>query len=162
MTNGLTKREYEILGQNKITEILQNGKIAHIGMIDNGLPYVVPMNYGYIFKEKTLTLYLHSGKKGKKLNILEENPNVFVEIDTDIIPFEGKTPCQYGMSYYSIMANGKAKIIDDIQEKIYALKLLMKAQTNKDFEINQAMANSVAVIKIEINNYTAKHRPLPN
>ena len=43
-------------------------------------PYVVPLNYGYIWEDDRLILLFHSAKAGKKLDILEENPRVFFSI----------------------------------------------------------------------------------
>ena len=42
-----------------------------------------------------------------------------------------------------------------------AMKLLMKTQTGKDFEFNERLVSIVSVIRIDVTDYTAKHRPLP-
>ena len=41
------------------------------------------------------------------------------------------------------------------------MTLLMKTQTGKDFEFNERLVSIVSVIRIEVSEYTAKHRPLP-
>ena len=41
------------------------------------------------------------------------------------------------------------------------MTLLMKTQTGKDFEFNDRLVSIVAVIRIDVSEYTAKHRPLP-
>ena len=161
MKKGLTRREREVTDLGEIRDILDSGKIVHVGMIDGDMPYVVPMNYGYTLESDKLTLYLHGAKSGRKLDVLRQNPKVFVEIDTDIVPFEGKTACHYGVGYSSVMGEGVAELVEDAEGKKEALTILMKTQTGKDFEFNDRMVSVVTVIKIHVSEFTAKKRPIP-
>ena len=158
---GLTKRERQVTDAAQILHILDTGKVLHLGMSVNDEPYVVPMNYGYAMEEGKLTLYLHSAVRGKKLDMIRANPKVFFEIDCDLVPFESELPCQYGLSYSSVMGKGIAHIVDDVEEKKKAMSILMKTQTNKDFTFEDRLVSVVAVIRIDVENYTAKHRPIP-
>ena len=158
---GMTKRERQITDPDQIRHVLDTGKVLHLGLAVDSEPYVVPMNYGYVFEDGKLVLYLHSAVRGKKLDMLRQNPKVFFELDCDLTPFEGKLPCQYGLSYSSVMGRGTATIVEDVEEKQKALTLLMKTQTEKDFSFNERLVSIVAVIRIDVAEYTAKHRPLP-
>ncbi len=161
MKRGITRREREVTELGEIVGILDRAKIVHVGMVDDGKPYVVPMNYGYTMIDGKLSLYLHGATVGRKLDILRVNPEVFVEIDTDIVAFEGESACQHGICYSSVMGEGKAAIIEDVDGKIDGLKKLMKTQTGKDFEFNDKMVGGVTVIRIDVEEYTAKKRPMP-
>ena len=158
---GMTKRERQITDPEQIRHILDTAKVLHLGLAVNNEPYVVPMNYGYTEEEGKLVLYLHSALKGKKLDMMRSNPSVFFELECDRMPFEGKLPCQYGLVYSSIMGRGEARIVEDVEEKMKALSILMKTQTGKDFTFNAQLVSIVAVIRIDVAEYTAKHRPLP-
>ena len=159
---GMTKRELQITDEAQIRKILDTAKVLNLGLAVDNEPYVVPMNYGYAMDgEGRLTVYLHSALKGKKLDMIRQNPRVFFELDCDLTPFEGKLPCQYGLSYSSVMGRGTATIVEDVEEKQKALTLLMKTQTEKDFSFNERLVSIVAVIRIDVAEYTAKHRPLP-
>ena len=158
---GLTKRECLVTDPEQIRHILDSGKVLHLGLSVNDEPYVVPMNYGYIMEEGKLTLYLHSAVRGKKLDMIRENSKVFFEIDCDRMPFEGRVPCQYGLVYSSVMGRGKATIVEDVEEKKQAMTVLMKTQTGKDFTFEDRLVSIVAVIRIDVEEFTAKHRPLP-
>ena len=158
---GMTKRERQITDPQQILDILDRGKVLHLGLCADNMPYVVPMNYGYTMEGGKLTVYLHSAVQGKKLDMLRANPNVFFAIDCDRIPFEGKLPCQYGMVYSSVMGTGKARLVEDVEEKKRAMSILMKTQTGKDFSFEDRLVSIVAVIRIDVTEYTAKHRPLP-
>ena len=93
--------------------------------------------------------------------MIRSNPRVFFELDCDLTPFAGEKPCQYGLAYSSVMGRGKARIVEDVQEKMEAMTVLMKTQTGKDFSFNERLVSIVAVIRIDVEEYTAKHRPLP-
>ena len=158
---GMTKRERQVTDSEQIVRILDTSKVLHLGLAVDNEPYVVPMNYGYTMEEGKLVLYLHSALKGKKLDMIRANSKVFFEIDCDRMPFEGRIPCQYGMVYSSIMGQGKAVLVEDVEEKKKAMSILMKSQTGKDFTFEDRLVSVVAVIRIDVAEYTAKHRPLP-
>ena len=158
---GMTKRELQITDENQIRAILDTAKVLHLGLCVDNEPYVVPMNYGYTMEEGKLVLYLHCAVQGKKLDMIRCNPKVFIEMDCDRQPFEGEKPCQYGLAYTSLMGRGTAQIIEDVEEKMEAMTLLMKTQTQKDFTFNDRLVSIVTVIRIDVEEYTAKHRPVP-
>ena len=158
---GSEKRKRQTTDEKQILDILDTGKVLHLGLAVNNEPYVVPMNYGYTMEDGKLTLYLHSAVQGRKLDMMRANPKVFFDIDCDLIPFEGRVPCQYGLVYSSVMGRGTARIIEDVEEKKQAMSQLMKTQTGKDFTFEDRLVSIVAVIRIDVEEYTAKHRPLP-
>ena len=159
--NGMTRREREVTDISKIKEILDNSKVLHLGLVDGDEAYVVPMNYGYTLDDSKLTLWLHGARRGRKLDLIRANPKVFFEMECGIQPFEGEIACKYGIEYSSIMGRGKAEIVEDIEIKKAALSHLMKTQTGKDFEFEDKMAAVVSVVRIDVSEFTAKHRPAP-
>ena len=159
--NGMTRREQQVTDINEIIEILDKSKVVHIGMIDGDEPYVVPMNYGYTLNDGKLTLYLHGARRGRKIDVLRENPKVFFEMCCDITPFEGEVACKYGITYASIMGRGVATLVEDVEEKKKALSVLMKTQVNKDFTFDDKLTTVVSIIRIDALEFTAKKRNAP-
>ena len=157
----MTKRERQITDPEKIAAILDAGKVLHLGLSVKDEPYVVPMNYGYTHENGKLVVYLHSALQGKKLDMIRANSRVFFTIDCDRVSFEGEKPCQYGLAYSCVMGKGTARIIEDVEEKKRAMSVLMKIQTGKDFSFEDRLVSVVAVIRIDVEEYTAKHRPVP-
>ena len=51
---GMTKRERQITDEAQILEILDKSKVLHLGLSVNDEPYVIPMNYGYTYKNGKL------------------------------------------------------------------------------------------------------------
>ena len=158
---GMTKRERQIFDPEQIRAILDTARVLHLGLAVGNEPYVVPMNYGYVMEDGKLTLYLHSAVRGKKLDMVQANPNVFFCLDCDRVPFEGEMPCQYGLAYSSVMGRGTAVLVEDVEEKKRAMSILMKTQTEKDFTFEDRLVSIVTVIRIDVSEYTAKKRPIP-
>lgn len=159
--DGLTRREKLITDVETVREILEKSKVLHLGLVDGDEPYVVPMNYGHTLEDGKLTLWLHGANRGRKLDVMRANPKVFFSMECEIVPFEGEVACKYGISYSSLMGKGTAEIIDDVELKKQALTHLMKTQTGKDFEFNDKLVSVVSIIRIDVSEYTAKHRPAP-
>lgn len=158
MPNGMTRREREVTDTAEIRRILDTAKVVHLGLVDNGEPYVVPMNYGYTWDDDKLTLYLHGAMRGRKIDAMRAHPAICFSLECDIESFEGDVACRYGMAYSSIMGNGTAVIVDDVEEKKQGLSCLMKTQTGKDFTFSEKMVSVVQVIRIDVTAFTAKQR----
>ncbi len=161
MSNGMTRREREITDLREIEEILAAAKYAHIGLVDGDEPYVVPMNYGHMLEDGRLTLYLHGAMRGRKLDVMRQNPKVSFTLESDVRPFDGDVACRYGLSYRSVMGVGTATIVEDTEEKKHGLSVLMKTQTGGDFSFTDKMVSVVSVIRIDVTRFTAKFRPHP-
>lgn len=152
----MRRKDREITDINAIEKIIAEAGYMHIGLFDGEYPYVVPMHYGYEFKNGRLTFYMHSAAEGHKLDCIKKNANVFVEIDVGESLITADIPCGYGAEYKSVMCRGSASIVEDTAEKIHALSLLMKTQTGDDFEITEQMANAVSVIRVDVDSFSAK------
>lgn len=157
----MTRRELEVTDIQTITHILDTAKVLHLGLVDEGMPYVVPMNYGYEMADGKPVLYLHSAVKGYKIDVIQKNPVCCFEMECDVQPFSGKVACQFGTSYYSLMGRGTVTPVDDPRDKARAMSVFMKTQTGKDFTFTDPLVSIVSVLRIDVTEYTAKHRPLP-
>ena len=157
----MRRKDIEITDETAIRSILVKAQVVHLAMIDGDRPYVVPMHYGYTLENGRLTLYLHSAKEGRKLDILSKNSAVAFVLETDVSPVSGgEIPCKYGAAYASLMGEGRAVLLSDPAEKAAALAVLMKTQTGRDFDVTPDMADAVAVLRIDVDSFTAKARPL--
>ncbi len=157
----MTRRELEITDLKEIREIMDKASYLHLGLVDDGMPYVLPMNYGVFEENGVYRLYLHGATTGRKLDVIQKNPNCCFTMECEIKPFAGEVACQYGVSYKCLMGKGKIHIVDDVEEKKQALSLLMKTQTGKDFTFQDKMVSIVSVMRIDVEEISAKARPLP-
>lgn len=155
----MRRKDREITDIQQILNIISKAKILRLGLFDGDYPYVVPLHYGYEYAENRLVFYMHSAKEGHKLELIAKNLHVCVELDGDTeLISGGEVPCMYGSSFASVIGRRMAEIVSDENEKIKGLSLLMKHQTGRDFAFTGEMAATVAVIRVTLNEYTAKAR----
>ena len=145
---------------DEIQDTLNSTRIIHLGMMDGDYPYVVPLHFGYEVTDKALYIYVHGHYEGKKFDLIQANPHVFIEIDgsDEALVSGGDIPCKYSSVYSSVMGRGEATYLESIDEKAHGLQVLMKHQTSREFTFTEAMVNSVGVVQIKVVDYTAKRR----
>lgn len=140
---------------NEQEDIIKSCLFCNMAMVDQeGKPYVLPFNFGY----ENNTIYLHSDQKGKKIEILENNPNVCLSFTNDVELFarDEHVACSYGMKYKSVVVYGKIEFIEDIQEKTDAMNIVMKQYTSREFTYNAPAIKNVKVYKVIISEITGK------
>ena len=154
----MRRKDREITDPAVIREILAKARVMHLGMSDGGVPYVVPMHYGFTLEDGRLTLYAHGAREGRKYDVLAKNNRVCVEIDTDeeLVPGTDGTACAWGAKFASVIAFGTARVLEDIEEKRTGLKVLMKTQTGRDYEMPDASVARVNVLRVDIDEYSCK------
>ena len=149
----MRRKDKEITDIKAIEAILNQAYVGHLSLAQNNLPYLVPMCFGY----KKNTLYIHSAKEGQKLDIIKDNPNICFEVDMDAELVQKKLACSFDMKYKSVIAFGKADIIEDNKEKKKALNIIMKHYTGKtSFFYPDIMLNKIVIIKIKVDSLTGK------
>ena len=157
----MRRKDRQITEIEAIRAILDKAQVLHLAMIDGDRPYVVPLHYGYTLENGVLPLYLHSAKEGRKLDVLQKNARVAFVLETDVsLVSGGDLPCKYGAAYASVMGEGRATILTDPVEKTDALTMLMKTQTGRNIYITEAMTDTVAVLRIDVEAFTAKARQI--
>ncbi len=157
----MRRKDREVTESTELLKIVQECKVCRLAMQDEQGLYIVPLNFGYEFDGDRLALYFHSAKEGRKINILSHSPAVAFEMDCDHQLVASDIACHNGYAYKSIIGNGNACLIDDVDEKIKGLSLIMLHQTDKEWEITAQAANTIAVFKVMATGFTGKIRPMP-
>ena len=149
----MRKINQEITDKSIIEEILSNSVICRIGMTDNGLPYVVPFNYGY----RNNRIYIHCASSGKKIDLLRNNPKVCFEIEQKAEIVRNAQACKWATTYRSVIGYGKIEILTGSFQKQKGLEIIMAqngAPDSIDFESKQV--DSLLILKLEIETVTGK------
>lgn len=157
----MRRSDREVTDIEGIRSIIERCKTCHVAMIDNGMPYVLPLSFGYALEDGALTLYFHSAKEGRKLDILRRYNRVCFEMCFAGELILGDSPCNTGYDYASVIGIGEAKFIENAEEKRRALSLLMERQTGEYVEFTDAQAESVCVFKIVSSDFSGKRKPRP-
>ncbi|MDD4773104.1 MAG: pyridoxamine 5'-phosphate oxidase family protein [Eubacteriales bacterium] len=152
----MRRKDHEINDYTEIIKIISRCAVCRIAMADNGIPYIIPMNFGYEAANNKLTLFFHSAAEGKKIDILRKNNIVCFEADCGHRLIEGESACGYGYRYQSVIGEGIAAFITDTGEKQRALSLILKHQTGKSFCPGEIPADNLTVFKITVNTISGK------
>ena len=62
----MRRKDKEIKDKFEIETIINRAEVCRIGLSDDNMPYVIPVNYGY----RNNCLYIHSASEGKKIDII--------------------------------------------------------------------------------------------
>ncbi|MDR1583914.1 MAG: pyridoxamine 5'-phosphate oxidase family protein [Prevotellaceae bacterium] len=156
----MRRKDKEITETGEKIEIIERNKVCRIGLAQNNLPYIVPLNYGYSFENDILTLYFHSAKEGKKMDIIKENNNACFEIDCDCKLIESEKPCLHNYAFKSIIGFGRIIVMESIDEKIDGLNRIIKHQTGKEMihDLSEEVLKRVAVYKMAVKEFTGKQK----
>lgn len=134
-------------------DILRRGATAILAVAgDDGYPYAVPLNYLY----HEGSVFFHCAKAGHKLDAIRARDKVSLcVIDADTV-----VPEEYATSFRSIIAFGRARILDDDTEKRRALELLTDKyaphdEEGKQREIAKDFAR-VCMVEIRLEHITGK------
>lgn len=149
-THQLTDQEINSLLSNCLT-----GTLATIN--SDGTPYNVPVHYVY----RNNAIYIHGLPVGQKISNLKANPNIcfnIYEMKELLLDDEEKT-CDTNTAYESVVIQGKAQIVEDLNEKKDALSAIILKYTphltEKEIPLN--MLKGTAVIKLSIGQMTGKY-----
>lgn len=147
------RRKRQLLTHEECVAILEKmtfGTLALSG--DGGYPYALPISYVYSDDK----VYFHSAMKGHKIDALMQNDKVsFCVVEQDFI-----VPEEYTTYFRSVIIFGKARIMEDENEKRTALQKLGRKYSPDDAkglqnEIEKGL-NHLLMIELTIESMTGK------
>ena len=123
---------------------------------------VVPLNFGYTWDDDGLTLYFHSGLKGKKIDALRADPRVCFELDTEQgVTGEGDIACRYSFAFSSIVGYGSMEFAKTPDEKRKGFDVIMQHQTGRSgFTYNDASLSVAEVFHVRADSFEASRKAL--
>lgn len=152
----MRRNDREITNHDEIIKVIDKCKVCRIAMIDNNKPYIVPLNFGYEYKNNTLTLFFHGAAEGRKIDILKTNNFVCFEADCGHELIESEIACENGYLYESVIGEGIVTFIFTPDEKKQALNMIMKHQCGKTFGFDDKSVENLAVYKIDVTSISGK------
>jgi nitroimidazol reductase NimA-like FMN-containing flavoprotein (pyridoxamine 5'-phosphate oxidase superfamily) len=147
------RTDREITDTEVIEEILGSCHVMHLGLCSDGIPYVVPVNYGY----EDGSLYFHSAPAGMKLEFLEKNSLVCFQVDTDRELVTADEPSGFRMRYRCVIGWGRVFPVEREEDKVLALDILMRQHGGPEGPYSANALGRVTLIRIDIDRMTGKH-----
>jgi len=148
----MRRSDKQITDTLELESLLSTAELCHLSMVDDGKPYVVPLNFGYADG----ALYFHSAPEGRKIDVLRKNPDVCFSIIGKYDLVTGGQACSWTAKYSSVIGTGIATIISDRTGKEQGLKVLMAQYSDEEYDFSNENLDGVVVIRVAINDMTGK------
>ncbi|KJS85911.1 MAG: hypothetical protein JM58_07655 [Peptococcaceae bacterium BICA1-8] len=117
----MRRKEKQASDIKVLHKVIYNAKVCRIGLVNDNLPYVIPLNFGF----DGTYIYFHSATGGEKVEILKKNNHVCIEFEQDISIIEHEKPCNWGAHFLTVVVHGTADIMVDPGEKSYGLNQII-------------------------------------
>ncbi len=126
-------------------DLLASSRFGRVGLSAGDEPYVVPMSYVYAEGK----ILLHSGPRGKKLEMARENPRVSFEVDH-----------AEGGRWKSVIASGRVRLSADAEakEKLFDIftREEMAGHGGKTFRREDMEKMPMVIWEIEVEEMTGR------
>jgi hypothetical protein len=145
---GAIRAEYD---RDAIFRVLDAGLIAHVGVTTDSGPIVLPMAYG----RTDDWLYLHGSAANAALRAAVDcDVCVTITIVDGIVV--GRSPFHNSMNYRGVVIRGTARLVDDRDEHVDALRLVSdhvvatwdSGRPPTDLEIRKTMVIAVPLVEL--------------
>lgn len=157
--NRLPKRGH--YDHETIYAILDEALICHVGFVENGQPYVIPINFARMDDR----IILHGAKASRLLKHIEAGHPVCVEatiVDGLVL---ARSVFHHSVNYRSVVLFGTGHAIEDEQEKMAALEAvtehLIPGRWKEARLPNEKEMKATRVVAIQIDEASAKVRVGP-
>ncbi len=153
----MRRKEREVVNFEEIIGIIDKCNVMHLGMVDDGKPYVVPLNFGYEVIGQKVVFYFHSAKQGRKIDLLKSNCDVCIEMENVLEVVKGEEACRWTQKYESVIAFGSVFELIDINEKKNAFDRIMVKNGYEGVPVYNAKVLEVtALYKVVISDLSGK------
>lgn len=153
----MRRQDRKITEPAVIATVLDKCRTLHLGLVEDGRAYIVPLNYGWTEENGRYILYAHSAAEGRKIDLIRGGADVGFEMEIGVEYFDAETACGWGNRYESIIGEGRATLLSTPEEKRQALAAIMAHYSaRRDYTFEDAMVNLVQVIKIDVTALSCK------
>jgi len=137
----LGKENRVVTERAEMDEVLRGCKVCRLGVTDDGE-----------------AVYLHTGLKGRKIEILHRNPRVCLEFDILDGMIEADRGCGWSMRFRSVLVFGTAVELNDTKEKRRGLRAIMAQYSPGDYTFPDEILERTAAIRVEIDSMTGRKK----
>ena len=147
-------RTHFIHDRKAIDEILRQCKTCYVAMSDNDVPYVLPLNFAMDGDR----VILHSAQSGRMWETIRKNPKVCINwiLGEELAWQDELVGCSYRVKSKSVLVEGTAEIIEDMEEKERLTKKFMTQYSDLPFKFNAPAIRNVGILLVKIDKLTAK------
>jgi hypothetical protein len=147
--------------KDTIYRILDEGLVCHVGLVEDGQPVVIPMNYA----RRDDTVILHGAPASRLLKYVQAGRPVCVTVTLLDGLVLARSVYHHSMNYRSVVVFGRGRLIEAEQEKLAALEVLtehiLPGRWQDARRPNRQELDATAVVSVAIETASAKVRTGP-
>jgi nitroimidazol reductase NimA-like FMN-containing flavoprotein (pyridoxamine 5'-phosphate oxidase superfamily) len=134
--------------RSALYEILDAGRICHLGVVVDGSPRVIPTGYG----RDGDTLYLHGSTGATSLRTTEDVCVTVTHLDALVL---ARSLFHHSINYRSALIFGRPRPVTDLEEKLTGLRALVEQLTPGRWNVarrptrKELAATSVLALSLE-------------
>lgn len=152
--------------EKQVKQFLEGAQTAFLGLVDQHMPYVIPLNYVY----KDGSFYFHGANEGRKIDILTNNRNACITISENYGTMVDPIPAETDTAYISVVANGLVEFVTDLNEATAAMQAMLDKYVPNYYltrlskthieKYQSSLGSKTLVLKVKPIKLTAKEHKL--
>lgn len=107
--------------KQKIEELLSSAETGFLGLANNDVPYVVPLNFVWFDG----SIYFHGASEGKKVDFINNNSVATFVISEFQGTMVSPIPANTDTAYLSVMLFGDIEFVNTLSEATNAMQVLL-------------------------------------
>ena len=147
--------------RESIYQILDEALICHVGFVENGQPYVIPINFARVED----SLLLHGANSSRLIKHIQAGHPVCVEVTLVDGLVLARSVFNHSVNYRSVVLYGVGRAVEGNQEKLAALEAItehfLPGRWREARQPNRKELNATSVVCIKIDQASAKVRSGP-
>ncbi|MFI3142491.1 MAG: pyridoxamine 5'-phosphate oxidase family protein [Clostridia bacterium] len=153
----MRRSDREVTGAIKIDEIINSCYCCRLGFVEDGVAYIVPLNFGFEIEDGKRVFYFHGALNGRKNDLMKQNPKVGFELDTKHRLIKDDLAENYTSKYQSVIGTGTIEIIENFEGKANGLaKIMKKYSGHGDWEIPEGEIKNTFIFKMVVDSLSCK------
>lgn len=144
-----------------IYKILDEAFVCHVGFANEGQPFVIPT----MFARVSDAIYFHGSAASRTLRGVSSGIPVCVTVTLIDGLVLARSIFNHSMNYRSVVALGKATLVDNPEEKLAALRAfsenILKGRWNDARQPNEKELKATSILRLPLDEVSAKIRSGP-
>lgn len=150
-----------VYDREEIYGILDEGMVCHVGFVAEGQPYVIPTLYGRVGD----AIYFHGSAASRMLRGLSGGASVCLTVTLSDGIVVARSIFNHSMNYRSVVALGKATIVNEAGEKMEALRAfsekILPGRWEDARKPNAQELKATSILRLPLTEVSAKVRSGP-
>ena len=144
--------------RDTIYKILDEGFVCHVGFTVEGQPYVIPTMFARVGE----AIYFHGSAASRMLRGVSGGLAVCVTVTLIDGLVLARSVFNHSMNYRSVVALGKATLVDEAEEKLAALRAftekILPGRWNDARQPNEKELKATSILRLPLSEVSAKMR----